>query len=332
MLPTEITLWGFNLNVFGVFLLLGFLVFSFVVWQEGTKDGFDEEHLFDLLLISVASGIFLSRLVFALQTRLYFYAALYHTFAFWTVGMSVYGAIVGFLISIYFFSKWRRWSIYRVLDVFSLAWCLFLAVTALGFVGMQKRFEFLFAFGAWIFLYAVLVRIRNKKIGSGVAFSIFLFVAAIFAAAFFGGSTRLPLYILLIVLGMVNLYFRGRVLLMKTNIPTEVINKLKERLRGKESRLVNEQTELQKEDPYMAQGRAEGNSEFVDEANEDIAKTVTDVKLSGLQKMQMQVRKALAKIKLGTYGICEVCKKPIDTARLLAYPEATTCIDHAKTE
>jgi RNA polymerase-binding transcription factor DksA len=49
-------------------------------------------------------------------------------------------------------------------------------------------------------------------------------------------------------------------------------------------------------------------------------------------QMQVQVRKALARIKLGKYGYCEVCGKPIDKARLEAYPEATTCLEHAPKE
>ena len=39
------------------------------------------------------------------------------------------------------------------------------------------------------------------------------------------------------------------------------------------------------------------------------------------------VEHALAKIKRGTYGVCESCGKAIDPARLRAVPYATLCID-----
>jgi len=39
---------------------------------------------------------------------------------------------------------------------------------------------------------------------------------------------------------------------------------------------------------------------------------------------------ALDKIKAGTYGICDVCKKEIDPKRLEANPSAATCVEHAK--
>jgi RNA polymerase-binding transcription factor DksA len=41
---------------------------------------------------------------------------------------------------------------------------------------------------------------------------------------------------------------------------------------------------------------------------------------------------ALENIKVGTYGICEVCGKPIETGRLEANPAARTCIAHKSTK
>jgi RNA polymerase-binding transcription factor DksA len=38
---------------------------------------------------------------------------------------------------------------------------------------------------------------------------------------------------------------------------------------------------------------------------------------------------ALRKVDEGTYGICEVCGRPIEPERLEALPGTRTCIDHA---
>jgi DnaK suppressor protein len=40
-----------------------------------------------------------------------------------------------------------------------------------------------------------------------------------------------------------------------------------------------------------------------------------------------QIERALARMKQGTYGICEICQGKIPVARLNALPYSTTCID-----
>ncbi len=44
------------------------------------------------------------------------------------------------------------------------------------------------------------------------------------------------------------------------------------------------------------------------------------------------VRNALARIEAGTFGVCEVCGKAIEEARLNASPSARTCMEHLEDE
>jgi DnaK suppressor protein len=41
-----------------------------------------------------------------------------------------------------------------------------------------------------------------------------------------------------------------------------------------------------------------------------------------------EVEAALDRVVAGTYGICEVCHRPIDPERLEARPTARTCVEH----
>ncbi len=50
--------------------------------------------------------------------------------------------------------------------------------------------------------------------------------------------------------------------------------------------------------------------------------------LKQLEIRYNEVKKALEKIKQGTYGLCEVDQKPIELKRLEANPAATTCVRH----
>lgn len=45
----------------------------------------------------------------------------------------------------------------------------------------------------------------------------------------------------------------------------------------------------------------------------------------GVTRELAALKKALAKIEDGTYGICEKCKQPIEEARLKALPESRYC-------
>jgi RNA polymerase-binding transcription factor len=51
--------------------------------------------------------------------------------------------------------------------------------------------------------------------------------------------------------------------------------------------------------------------------------------LNQLNEQLDEVDRALAKMDKGTYGLCEVCGKPIAEARLEAMPATRFCIDHA---
>lgn len=50
-----------------------------------------------------------------------------------------------------------------------------------------------------------------------------------------------------------------------------------------------------------------------------------------LESELKDVKKALASIEVGTYGICKYCKKPIDEKRLMARPSSSSCIECKKT-
>lgn len=54
--------------------------------------------------------------------------------------------------------------------------------------------------------------------------------------------------------------------------------------------------------------------------------------LSDLEREYRDIKRALKKIDAGTFGICEVSGEPIEEKRLLARPDARTCIAHMNEE
>lgn len=90
---------------------------------------------------------------------------------------------------------------------------------------------------------------------------------------------------------------------------------------------------ISKEDPFTDRDRVDDNAATDIEADEQFGHARSSAIQKEISKNIIMVRKALSRIKLGKYGICEECGQLIDTDRLIAFPEATLCAkDAAKRE
>ncbi len=67
------------------------------------------------------------------------------------------------------------------------------------------------------------------------------------------------------------------------------------------------------------------------ETAEDLEEMEGHEAISGKLEMRLHdLKHALERVKNGSYGICEVCKKPIEEGRLAANSAASTCMAHMK--
>jgi DnaK suppressor protein len=103
------------------------------------------------------------------------------------------------------------------------------------------------------------------------------------------------------------------------------ISKLKDRVELQRKAITAKLLRLKREDPFATEDRS-----IIVEPGTDASalfgheKTVV---LEGQLKTDLkEIEKALEKIKKGTYGICERCGKPIDSARLEVKPAAIYCM------
>lgn len=69
-------------------------------------------------------------------------------------------------------------------------------------------------------------------------------------------------------------------------------------------------------------------SDLADQADIVMSREGNAAILADLEARYDSTLEALARIKKGTYGKCEVCGKTIEEKRLEADPAATTCIEH----
>lgn len=121
---------------------------------------------------------------------------------------------------------------------------------------------------------------------------------------------------------------------MATNpeLTPEILDELKQRLEEKRDRL-NEAIRREQ------RNEGEDDSEYQDPSEDapgDSGDSSVDLQgfdeghqsLVDLQASLGEVENALAKFDAGTYGVCEVCGRPIPLARLRALPEARYDVQH----
>jgi len=107
-----------------------------------------------------------------------------------------------------------------------------------------------------------------------------------------------------------------------SNVLEPVRNYLQRKLFGLEDR----KKELDQEDPFADKSRLDDNAAIDADAAERIGHMEVSAIKRTIDRSIVQVRKALTMIKVGKYGLCEICSKMIDTDRLMVMPETTYCV------
>ena len=109
--------------------------------------------------------------------------------------------------------------------------------------------------------------------------------------------------------------------------PANVLAPVGRFLSGRLTDLQKHKRDIEKEDPFKNPERLIDNASPDTEAAEQFGHARTSAIRKELVRKIIQTRKALSRIRIGKYGICEDCGKMIDTDRLIVYPEATVCVD-----
>jgi len=112
--------------------------------------------------------------------------------------------------------------------------------------------------------------------------------------------------------------------------PINILKPIEDVLKKQKANTEKKMVELAKEDPFTDTDRLNDNASVDTDVKEQVGhERVEAIKLE-LSRNLVRIRKALTKIKIGKYGICERCHKIIDTDRLAIMPEAELCLECEK--
>ncbi|MDO8551181.1 MAG: TraR/DksA C4-type zinc finger protein [bacterium] len=110
------------------------------------------------------------------------------------------------------------------------------------------------------------------------------------------------------------------------NFPAEILKPVRNFLKREEKELVERKKSLAKEDPFADPARLGDNAAVDAEAAEQFGHARIEAMHKEIDRRLIEIRKALSRIKIGKYGVCQECGDMIDTDRLTIKPEATLCI------
>ena len=109
--------------------------------------------------------------------------------------------------------------------------------------------------------------------------------------------------------------------------PAKLLAPLREYLQHEQMKLMKSKSELKREDPFSDSLRVDDNADIGKEAAEQFGHHRSEALRSEVDKILINIRKTLTKIKIGKYGLCEKCGRLIDTDRLAINPTAELCMD-----
>lgn len=112
----------------------------------------------------------------------------------------------------------------------------------------------------------------------------------------------------------------------KSFFPSNLLKPIGDFLKEQLEKLELRKNKLEKEDPFSDSDRLVDNAAVDTEAAEQFGHARIVALKKDIDRKIIQVRQALSRVKIGKYGICENCRKMIDTDRLTVYPEATLCV------
>lgn len=108
--------------------------------------------------------------------------------------------------------------------------------------------------------------------------------------------------------------------------PERILSPIRRFLRREEKQLEERKKTLEEEDPFSDPTRINDNAAVDAEAAEQFGHARVEALRKEIDRRLIDIHKALSRIRIGKYGICESCGQMIDTERLMVKPEANLCI------
>ncbi|NLE25197.1 MAG: prolipoprotein diacylglyceryl transferase [Clostridiaceae bacterium] len=111
-------LFGTNISIhwYGIIIAAAIMVSLWLAVRHSKKFDIKEDDLIDMFLVALPASIIFARLFFVVFTWNNYKNDLLGIFRIWEGGLAIYGAIIGAILSVYFFSRKRKIDMLNLCD------------------------------------------------------------------------------------------------------------------------------------------------------------------------------------------------------------------------
>ncbi|MFA5358292.1 MAG: prolipoprotein diacylglyceryl transferase [Patescibacteria group bacterium] len=125
---------------YGLLVVVGFVVGFLIMLFLFKKNNLSSDDAYDLFFYVIVFGIIGARLYYVFYAWQYYSQNLLDVFKIWHGGLAIHGAIIAAIITIYFYSKRKKWSPWMIADVIATCVPLSLAIGRWGNYFNQELF------------------------------------------------------------------------------------------------------------------------------------------------------------------------------------------------
>ncbi|MDO4269840.1 MAG: prolipoprotein diacylglyceryl transferase [Eubacteriales bacterium] len=114
------TVFGKNIYWYGIIICLGFVLGALYLNARVKKFGFTSDHLIDCMILCVPAGIVCARIFYVAFEWGYYKNHLTEIIAVWNGGIAIYGAVIGVLLALWGYAKYKKLSFAGLCDMAAL--------------------------------------------------------------------------------------------------------------------------------------------------------------------------------------------------------------------
>ncbi|MDP2892502.1 MAG: prolipoprotein diacylglyceryl transferase [Bacillota bacterium] len=136
------TLFGKDIYWYGIIIAIGLVLGVWVAVELIKRKGYKGETILDAAIICVPMAIIFSRIYYVIfaPAGAFTWEQWWRVFFVWEGGLAIYGAVIGGVLGLFIFSKWRKVPLLDLLDVAAVGVILGQAIGRWGNFANQEAF------------------------------------------------------------------------------------------------------------------------------------------------------------------------------------------------